>query len=147
MTAEVFLDTNVLVYAIDSRVVAKMDRAQQVLARIVGRGVISTQVAAEYYTTITRKARVPFAISSAVAELKLQLEFWRVVGVTSDIVLRAADIAAKSQLNYWDAQIVAAASVSDVKTLLSEDMQHGAVIRGVRILNPFRDDFQMDWLA
>ncbi|HEY6491036.1 MAG: hypothetical protein WCC26_16940 [Terracidiphilus sp.] len=38
---------------------------------------------------------------------------------------------------YWDSLALRCALVSGCKVLLTEDMQHGQVIDGLRIVNPF----------
>lgn len=47
----------------------------------------------------------------------------------------------EQQTNYswWDCLIVAAAIAQGCDTLATEDMQHGRVLDGLRIVNPFRD--------
>jgi predicted nucleic acid-binding protein len=40
-------------------------------------------------------------------------------------------------LSFWDALIVEAALKSGADRLFTEDMQHGRVIEGMRIVNPF----------
>jgi len=41
-------------------------------------------------------------------------------------------------LSFWDALIVAAAESAYCETLWTEDLNHGQVIRGVRIENPLK---------
>jgi predicted nucleic acid-binding protein len=41
-------------------------------------------------------------------------------------------------LSFWDALIVAAAESAHCETLWTEDLNHGQVIRGVRIENPLK---------
>jgi len=45
------------------------------------------------------------------------------------------------QLPYWDAQIWAAARLNQVPIIFSEDFNAGAVLEGVRFVDPFADDF------
>jgi len=40
-------------------------------------------------------------------------------------------------LSFWDALIIVSASRLDAVRLLSEDLQHGQTIAGIRIENPF----------
>ena len=47
-------------------------------------------------------------------------------------------IADDTSISHWDALIVAAALHQGCETLLSEDLQHGQIIEGVRAVNPFR---------
>ena len=70
----------------------------------------------------------------------LQTLGWRVRIVTAaELIQGALDLHTLHALSFYDALIVQAAAVSGCARLLSEDMQHGAVIAGVRIENPFRD--------
>ncbi len=67
---------------------------------------------------------------------------WRrhsVVALDMALFDRAADIAARTNYSWWDSLIVAAALTAGCDTLLTEDMQHGRVIDGLRLENPFRD--------
>jgi predicted nucleic acid-binding protein len=46
-------------------------------------------------------------------------------------------------MSYWDALLWATSKLNSVPTYLTEDLSHGQVIEGVRILNPLRDDFDL----
>jgi predicted nucleic acid-binding protein len=50
----------------------------------------------------------------------------------------ALKISMRYMLSIWDGLIVAAASEAGCSRLLTEDMQHGQVIEGLRIEDPFR---------
>lgn len=54
--------------------------------------------------------------------------------------LSAADLAVDHKLQFWDALVVSAAVDAACSILLSEDMQHGFVCRGLTIINPLLDD-------
>jgi predicted nucleic acid-binding protein len=60
-----------------------------------------------------------------------------VVLIRSEHVLGAVDLASMYSLSSWDALILKTASTSGCGRLLTEDMQDGQVIDGVRIDNPF----------
>ena len=133
----VFLDTNVLVYAFDAGEVDKKAVAIErfeALSR-AGRVVLSTQVLAEFYVTVTRK------LANALPEAEeVVRHLSRLPIVVSDAVL-VQDAIARSRrckMSLWDALIVGAAISAGCRTLLSEDLGHGAVIDGVRVENPFR---------
>jgi predicted nucleic acid-binding protein len=42
-------------------------------------------------------------------------------------------------LSFWDALIIVSAEKAQCERLWMEDLNHGQVVRGVRIENPFRD--------
>ncbi len=52
-------------------------------------------------------------------------------------MLDAITLAAHAQLSVFDAAIVAAAARGRCATLLTEDLNEGQVLSGVRVRNPF----------
>ena len=49
----------------------------------------------------------------------------------------ASELEEQHRLSFWDALIVAAALKGGASTILTEDMNAGQTISGVRILDPF----------
>ncbi len=138
-SGRVFLDTNVLVYLFDTRDPTKQHRAQSLLREIPSASlVVSAQVLGEFYWATTRKLPTPLdhgTAESAVARFSRL----RVVAVDRQLVRDAIDLSDSVSIGYWDALIVKAASLASCPRLLTEDLNHGQVIDGVRIENPFRD--------
>ena len=58
---------------------------------------------------------------------------------TSATLTGALDLAVEHKLQFWDSLILTAASEAGCSLLLSEDMQHGFVSRGVTIVNPLAE--------
>jgi len=133
---KVFLDTNVLVYALDQDAPDKRQRSRELIAEVgvSGNGVISTQVLQEFYVTATRKMGVAPLAAKEILQSFAVLE---TVQISPDLIERAIDRSILSQLSFWDALIVAAAAASECTTICSEDLNAGQVIAGVRIENPF----------
>ncbi len=100
-------------------------------------GRISQQVLQEYYVTVTRKLRPGLPPATARDDVRA-LAHWNPIVTDMPLVEHAWMIEAKSGLAFWDALIVAAASFSGATTLLTEDLQDGAQIDNVLIVNPFR---------
>jgi len=140
MSAEsVFFDTNILVYANDLSAGAKRDIARNLLVDSfkTGTGVLSTQVLAEFWVTVTKK--LPRILEPELAERQLALfSAFTVVGIDLGIMLDAVKLQGRYQLSFWDAQIVSAASHAGCGILLSEDMRDGAEYGTIRVQNPFR---------
>ena len=136
MSARSFFDTNVLVYADDKAAPAKQRRALELIAehRRAGTGVLSSQVLAEYFLTVTRKLRVDAKIVRR--KVELLAEFDLVVPDLDDI-LAAIDLHRLHGFSFWDALVLRAAKESACSMLYSEDLQPGRVIDGVQIVNPF----------
>jgi predicted nucleic acid-binding protein len=131
-----FVDTNVAVYVFDRGAGRKRELAVELLQFSSDQLVVSTQVLSEFYWTVTRKLSRPLAVEPA-REATRQLAALRVVPVDRDLVLGAIETAGSQQLALWDAMIIEAAARGGCDRLWSEDLQHGQVIRGVRIENPF----------
>lgn len=71
------------------------------------------------------------------------LEFSQAFGTSASemkTALAAADLVVDHKLQFWDALIVTAAAEAGCTVLLSEDMQHGFVTRGLTIVNPLAHD-------
>jgi len=116
MRDRIFVDTNVLVYAYDRSEAANQQRAVEVLDLLIasGKGVISTQVLSEFFNAVTRKIRMPLTIEAAMASVENHTRAWRVLDVTTFIILEAIRGVRDHQLPFWDAQIWATARLNQV---------------------------------
>jgi predicted nucleic acid-binding protein len=137
MTDRFFLDTNILVYAND-----RSSRRKKKLARSwIGRafetrsGCLSTQVLQEFFVVATRKASVPPDNARSQILLFRQLD---TVIVDEEMILSAVDLHMIHSISFWDALIVRSAGAAGCSTLLTEDLQHGQVLDGIRVVDPFR---------
>ncbi len=134
--ARTFFDTNVLVYSDDGAYPAKQNQALSLIQthRLNRTGVVSIQVLQEYFVIATGKLRLdPHFVKSKV---EVWARFQVVVPDVADI-LAAIDLHRLSGISYWDALILRCAKQAGTSVLLSEDLQHGQVIDGIRIVNPF----------
>ncbi len=134
----VFIDSNVLVYAHDLDAGSKHLAAKQCLAALweTGTGYLSTQVLQESYVNVTRKIKKPLVPSEARAIVR-DFSLWVRSFVMPATVVRASEISESSQISFWDGMILAAAEQDGAGELLSEDMNHGQTIVGVKVRNPF----------
>jgi predicted nucleic acid-binding protein len=136
MNADVFLDTNILVYAFDQTAPSKRD-----IVRTLIRGesdwVISWQVVQEFCSVALHKFASPLRDD----DLRDTLDFILLphcrVMPTADLYRQAVAIHSQTRYRFYDSLIVASALVSGVRMLYSEDLQHGREIGGLRIENPF----------
>lgn len=142
MTAPVFVDTNVLVYARDAGEPTKQPRALDVLRSLWEnrRGRISLQVLQEYYVCVTRKLNPGLSKSDARKDIE-DLFAWNPLSPTAATFANAWQIEDRWGLSWWDSLIVASALDQRCTTLLSEDLQHGLQIDGLQIQNPFDPAF------
>lgn len=137
MIGRTFVDTNVLIYAHDVDAGQKHEIARNVLRELWSEreGVLSMQVLQEFYVNVTRKIAIPLPRVTA----RTIVESYRswCMQTTTEEIATAFRIEDEAHLGFWDALVVAAASKSGALRLISEDLNAGQTILGVRIENPF----------
>lgn len=131
-----FIDTNILVYADSADEPEKRALAVALIAghRRARSGVVSTQVLQEFAHVALRKLNLPLPV------VRERLAFYagfEVVLASPQLISQALDLHQTRSVAFYDALIVQAACNSGCAQLLSEDMQAGATLAGVRIVNPF----------
>lgn len=138
MTGRSFVDTNVFVYAADfsGREQAKHDIAETLVAQSSPDLVVSTQVLQEFYVVVTRKLRLPMNEDQATAAVR-EMAKLEVVLVDVPMVLAAIETSRTVGLSLWDALTIEAARYAKCQRILTEDLSHGQVIRGVTVHDPF----------
>lgn len=144
------MDTNILLYAYDRAEPVRQPRSLAVLDVLVkGRmGVLTPQVLAEFFVNATRKLEPPLTDEEAYERIQNYMLSWEILELTGPIVLEAARGVQAHKMAYWDAQIWASARLHQIPTVFSEDFNVGAVIEGVRFINPLSDDFDLDrWFS
>ena len=134
--AKVFFDTNILVYTVDKKDVAKHEESRRLVKRISSDHlpVISTQVLQEFYSAITSKLRVDPIVAKNVLHNYRNIE---IVSADLGLIEQAVDISVLFQLSLWDSLILAAAEQANCSLILTEDLQDGQKIRGMKVVNPF----------
>ena len=136
MTARVFFDTNILVYAAigKGRDEPKRKRALELIeSEDFG---TSAQVLQEFFVTVVRKASRPL---SAVQALDW-IEQWAAFpsqAIDHQLVRIAIEQAERFKISYWDAAILVAAEALGTDTVYSEDLSDGQRYGRVRVVNPF----------
>ena len=133
-----FVDTNILVYAVDAAQTRKQPIAKAVLTELWNKrsGRLSVQVLNEYYVTVTRKLSPGLSEQRAWEDVGL-FSAWEPLGLDFGALELARHVQLRFGLSWWDSLIIAAAIKSDCRTLLSEDLSEGQDYLGVRVVNPF----------
>jgi predicted nucleic acid-binding protein len=139
MTDVVFVDTNILIYAHDRDAGDKRQLAASALEKLWAErtGRVSVQVLQEFYVTVTKKLTTPLARAAA-REVIRTYSPWVHAPTTPEVIVRATELSELAQLSFWDALIIASAEQVGANLVFSEDLNHGQVVAGVRIVNPLR---------
>jgi len=133
-----FVDSNVVVYLFDQDSPKKKAAAQRILQTeaSVGNILLSTQVLQEFYVTVSRKLAKPLKPETAL-EAVTRFSAFPLVIVDMPLILSAIRRSQKDSISFWDSLVIDAALKGGAQRLWSEDLQHGRMVNGMRIENPF----------
>ncbi len=136
MTASVFFDTNILVYAATGT--GKDERKRQRAMELVESENFGTsaQVLQEFFVTVVKKASRPLSAEQALEWIE-QWSAFPCQPVDHQLVRIAIERSERYAISYWDAAILAAAEALGAHTVYSEDLNHGQKDGRVRVVNPF----------
>lgn len=137
------LDSNILAYLAGVARVpeddAKIDRVRALIERLSASATLfaPAQALGELFVVLRRGG----ASGEEAREILLEFaEAFTGPGTEKRTLLSAADLAVDHKLQFWDALILSAAADAGCALLLSEDMQHGFVARGVTVVNPLTEE-------
>ena len=131
-----FIDTNIIVYANDSRDLKKQAKALEIIAKYMksGTGVISTQVLQEYACVALNKLQQR---QDVVLRQLMLLEGFEVIAQSPRLIRKSVEKKISYKISFWDACIVAAAEHANCDLILSEDFNTGQFYSGIATENPF----------
>ena len=143
MTATVFVDSNVFIYAFDDA-----DQTKQARRPGLGERNCGSDAPAESAFKCSKSfvckgvPKVAGGAAQCTSGGSGDLLTWHPVDVNAGLFEQAWRIQDRYRLSFWDAQIVAAAQMASCHYLLTEDLQAGQNLDGVIVTNPFRDSPQ-----
>lgn len=131
------LDTNILGYAVtESDIHGRHLAAINLLERVASCGaIIPLPVFGEFFNACRKKWLA--AVEIAETRVEIWLELYDCPGAIAEDYLAASALVSARKLQYFDALIITVATRAGARILLSEDMQDGLQIGGLRIVNPF----------
>ena len=134
MSVNVFLDTNILVYAYSDTELQKQTVARKLVSE--NTSFISTQVLQEFTNILSRKFKKTWPeITKAIQEVSQNNQVYTNNETT---IRQAIKIAEDYKFSFYDSLIIAAALECNCSKLCSEDMNHGQLInQKLTITKPF----------
>lgn len=137
MNPLVFVDTNVLLYSVDPDNPEKRVLASRILQR---RDLaLSVQVLQEFYSNAVKPSKAWRMSFEDAAAFVGQWRRFPVQDLTIAVFDSALELHRRHRYSYWDSAILAAARALGCGTVFSEDLDHGRIVEGMRIVNPFRE--------
>jgi predicted nucleic acid-binding protein len=141
----ILIDTNILVYLVDQNEPARQDQAVSVLnaLELSRLGRLSVQNLSEFASVAIHKLKPQLTPAEALEWTGRFARLCPVFDLTSQIVLEALRGVRDYSLAYFDAQIWATARLNQVSVVFSEDFQDGAILEGIKFVNPFNPAFDL----
>ena len=141
MNDKFFLDTNIFIYSFDEGAPEKRDRSRQLinLALQSGNGSISILVMQEFLNAATRKFSTPMTLKDSQRYLRQVLNPLCQVYTDLPLLENGLNIQDETGYSFYDSLILAAAIKANCAVLYSEDLQHGQIVQGINIANPYLD--------
>ena len=133
-----FVDSNVFVYALDRDANAKQSSARRIVADAFAPQSnyrISSQVLAEFASVSIRKLKIATPL---LLELLTEMKRISRTAVDDALVSRAVEIQGIYGIQFYDAQIVAAAERLGCDKILTEDLNDGQMYCSIVAVNPFK---------
>ena len=137
MSAEHFLDTNVLIYMFDETDARKRGQAETLVSESLasGTGCISFQVVQETLNVLIRRLGVGPGDTRRVLDDVL-VPLWQ-INPTTELYQTSISLQDRYGFSIYDSLIVAGALEAGCRRLYSEDLQHGQRVQQLTIFNPF----------
>ncbi|MEO8124774.1 MAG: PIN domain-containing protein [Burkholderiales bacterium] len=135
-----FLDTSVFIYLFDDSDERKRGIARELVQAALARddACISHQVVQEALNVATRKMAHPLALEDTHRFLRdVLMPLWRMMP-SVEFYAKGLELQSQLKLSFYDALIVAGALEAGCTRLLTDDLQHGQRIEGLRFENPFK---------
>ena len=141
MTGRLFVDTNILIYALDPADPEKRSVSADLLRQTISSHTLtlSPQSLNECYRVLTQRRNL-MPVEAARAYVRV-LAPWAIAPLDAATTERAWAVQDQAGLTWWDSLMLAAALRAECRLFVSEDMQDGTLIDGMRIANPFSAEF------
>ena len=144
MTARIFVDTNVLVYAVDRSEPVRRSHANAVIDALgpTQSGAVSAQVIGEFVSAAGNRIAAPLAPHEVDSVVTSAHATFALIPLDAAVIREALRCRRRYSVSYWDAQIWAAARIGGIDIIVSEDCP-ALELEGIRYVNPFAEGFDL----
>ena len=132
-----FIDSNVFIYAADSKSRMKRTIARELISKAVASGEckINVQVLNEFSSVARRK------LGLTVDEIKAYLQMFRaltVLPLSEGVTEKGLDVMQRYGIQFYDSLLLVSAAESGCSEFISEDLNDGQIYCGMKVVNPFK---------
>ena len=141
MTGRVFVDTNILIYALDPADPAKRQASVALLKMTIANRslTLSPQSLNETYRVLVQRRRL-MPVDAARTYIRT-LAPWAIAPLDATTTERAFAVEDETGYSWWDCLMLASALQAECRLFVSEDLQDGRHVADMRIANPFAEGF------
>jgi predicted nucleic acid-binding protein len=141
MTARLFLDTNILIYALDPADPVKRKVSADLLKMAITSRILtlSPQSLNEGYRVLTERRRIMPV--TAVRSYLGTLAPWCIAPLDAETTKRAWAVQDGFKYGWWDSLMLAAALRAECRLFVTEELADGVDLSGMLIVNPFTETF------
>ena len=141
MTGRVFVDTNILITALDPADPWKRQVSADLLRQTIGNRTLtlSPQSLNEAYRVLSQRRRMMPAREARAYIATLAP--WAIAPLDAATTQRAFEVEDETGYSWWDSLMLASALRAGCRLFVSEDLSHGHDVSGLRIASPFTDGF------
>jgi predicted nucleic acid-binding protein len=141
MTGRVFVDTNILIYALDPADPAKRQASVGLLKTTISNRslTLSPQSLNETYRVLVQRRRL-MPVDAARSYIRT-LAPWAIAPLDAKTTERAFAVEDETGYSWWDCLMLASALQADCRLFVSEDLQDNREVAGMRIVSPFSTGF------
>ncbi len=141
MTGRLFVDTNILIYALDPADPWKRQLSADLLRQTISNRslTLSPQSLNEGYRVLTQRRKL-MPLEQARGYIRT-LAPLAIAPLDASTTERAFGLQDEIGASWWDSLMLAAALLAKCRLFISEDLQDGREVSGMRIANPFNDGF------
>jgi predicted nucleic acid-binding protein len=141
MPTACFVDTNILLYAVDRDLSGKRKRARACLDALARHKllIINPQVLNEYAHNVIRK--MPHVSREQLLSELEAMRAWCRAELTSETSAQAVVISGRYGFSFYDSALLASALIYGCDFFISEDLSHQQKVGGLQIVNPFQSEF------
>jgi predicted nucleic acid-binding protein len=141
MTGRVFVDTNILIYALDPADPLKRRVSADLLRTTISSRslTLSPQSLNETYRVLVQRRRL-MPVDAARSYIRT-LAPWAIAPLDAKTAERAFAVEDETGYGWWDCLMLASALQADCRLFVSEDLQDGREVAGMRIASPFAAEF------
>ena len=138
-TERILLDTNILVYAYDSREPAKHQKAKSILRQSwlkKAHYAISTQSLSEFFVVITKKIGMPVEEAQQIVQDLVAFQNFTILNFNFTTVLQAISFHKKTKVHYYDSLLATPMIQHGVSHIYTENIKDFKAVPGIEATNP-----------